>query len=181
MEHYRITNEASVYYVTYTIVEWLPIFVSQAANQIVTESLTFCHNQKHLCINAYVIMPTHIHAIVFDADYNSDRLAATLTDFRKFTGRRLADYCTANMPRCFAETLRTSATNDRERRLWQPSRHPVAIMNEPFWEVKLNYLHENPVRKGMVIQPDHWRYSSAGYYASNAEKIGEVPITCVRW
>ena len=33
----------------------------------------------------------------------------------------------------------------------------------------------------MVIQPDHWRYSSAGYYASNAEKIGEVPITCVRW
>ncbi len=32
-----------------------------------------------------------------------------------------------------------------------------------------------------VIQPDHWRYSSAGYYARNAEMTGDVPITCVHW
>jgi hypothetical protein len=68
MERYRIHAEAAVYYLTYSIVEWLPVFVSQASCEIVVDSLTFCHREKALCINAYVMMPTHMHLIVFDAD-----------------------------------------------------------------------------------------------------------------
>src|SRR5262245_26687492 len=83
MERYRLHAEAAVYYLTYSIVEWLPVFVAQASCQIVTESLGFCHRQKHLRINAFVIMPTHLHLIVFDADFDVKRLGQTLTDFRK--------------------------------------------------------------------------------------------------
>jgi REP element-mobilizing transposase RayT len=179
MERYRITSEASIYYVTYSIVDWLPVFVSESACRIVTESLTYCHRAKGLRINAFVIMPTHIHLIVFDNEYDSDRLAITLTDFRKFTGRALSDFCCDKMPACFAQTLRSSAINDRERRFWQPSRHPVSIENEYFWNVKLNYLHENPVRKGLVTQADHWRFSSARYYLTDGLQLCDVPITWI--
>src|SRR5205807_8591726 len=82
MERYRIHAEAAVYYLTYSVVEWLPVFVSQASCKIVTDSLAFCHRAKHLRINAYVIMPTHMHLIVFDADLDSERLVRTLADFR---------------------------------------------------------------------------------------------------
>src|SRR5262245_46355536 len=126
MERYQIRPDAAVYYLTYSVVEWLPVFITEATFGIVTQSLTFCHRQKHLRINAFVIMPTHLHMIVFDADFDNERLAATLTDFRKFTGRQLCDYCTSHFSRCFAETLREQAADDRERRLWQPSRHPEA-------------------------------------------------------
>ena len=90
VERYRIHADAAIYYLTYSVVEWLPVFVSQASCEIVTESLSFCHRAKGLRVNAYVIMPTHLHLIVFDADWDSERLRRTLADLRKFTGRQLS-------------------------------------------------------------------------------------------
>src|SRR5262249_50793985 len=84
MERYRIRPDAAVYYLTYSLVEWLSVFVTEATCKIVADSLTFCHAQKQLRINAFVIMPTHMHMIVFDADFDTERLIRTLADFRKF-------------------------------------------------------------------------------------------------
>jgi REP element-mobilizing transposase RayT len=181
MERYRIGPEAAVYYVTYSVVEWLPVFITEATCKIVTESLTFCHHQKHLRINAFVIMPTHLHLIVLDADLDSERLVRTLADIRKFTGRQLSDHCRDHFPRCFQATLRAQATADRERRFWQPSRHPEAIQNKPFWQQKSDYLHDNPCRKGLVRSPQHWRYSSAPWYISDGKEQADVPLTAIAW
>jgi putative transposase len=181
MERYRIGPDAAVYYVTYSVVEWLPVFVAEATFGIVAESLKFCHQQKHLRINAYVIMPTHLHMIVFDADYDGERLGRTLTDFRKFTGRQLSDSCMNHFPRCFAETLHKQAAEDRERRFWQPSRHPEAILTERFWQQKVDYLHDNPRRKGLVLSPADWRWSSASWYVSDGKVMSEVPLTAIEW
>jgi putative transposase len=181
MERYRLQPDAAVYFATYSVVEWLPIFVTEPTFNVVTESLTFCHAQKQLRINAFVIMPTHLHMIVFDADFDNERLIKTLSDFRKFTGRQLSDYCGQHFPKCFADTLRQQATGDRERRLWQPSRHPEGIYTEPFWQQKAAYLHDNPRRKGLVRSPQDWRHSSAAWYFSDGTAQSEVPVTPIRW
>jgi hypothetical protein len=181
MERYRIHPDAAVYFVTYSIIEWLPVFISEAACRIVTDSLEYCRQHKALCINAYVIMPTHMHAIFFDRDFDSVRLNASLADFRKFTGRSLSDYCERHAPRCFAETLKNAATADRHRRFWQPSRHSEAIESEPFWQQKIDYLHDNPRRKGLVQMPEQWRFSSAGFYASNGKEQCDVEIAVIDW
>jgi putative transposase len=70
---------------------------------------------------------------------------------------------------------------DRERRFWQPSRHPEAIENERFWEQKLNYLHENPCRKGLVLSPHYWRFSSAAHYMSDGKQECDVKISDIDW
>src|SRR5947208_9280187 len=101
MERYRFHSDGALFYVTFSVVDWLPIFVSEAACKIVTESLNFCHRQKGLRINAYVIMPTHFHAILFHADFQAKALEQVVTDFRKFTGRQLADFCAQHMPASF--------------------------------------------------------------------------------
>ena len=74
MERYRFHSDGALFYVTFTVVDWLPIFVSEAACKIVTESPNFCHRQKGLRINAYVIMPTHLHTIFFHADFQAKAL-----------------------------------------------------------------------------------------------------------
>ncbi len=63
MERYRISNDGAVCFVTMSIVDWLPVFVSEPACRILSDSLNFCHQRKGPRINAYVIMPTHFHAI----------------------------------------------------------------------------------------------------------------------
>jgi REP element-mobilizing transposase RayT len=181
MERYRIVPDAAVYFVTYSVVDWLPVFVSETTCRIITESLTFCCGRKNLCINAYVIMPTHLHMIVFDREWDADRLQKTLTDFRKFTGRSLCDFFETRKPKCFAESFREASTEDRERRFWQSSRHPEAIESEGFWQQKLNYTHKNPCRKGLVRRAAEWRYSSAAYYVTDGQVACDVPITAIDW
>ncbi|MGH9432890.1 MAG: REP-associated tyrosine transposase [Terriglobia bacterium] len=181
MERYRIHADAAVYFLTYSIVEWLPVFVSEESCKIVTDSLSFCHDAKRLRVNAYVVMPTHLHLIVFDADWDVERLRRTLADFRKFTGRRLSDYCAGHAPRCFQETLQAQAVADRERRFWQPSRHAEAIREERFWRQKIEYLHNNPCRKGLVCSPERWRFSSAAWYISGGIHSVDAPVTPIAW
>lgn len=48
MERYHITDDAHVYFVTYSIIDWLPVFVSDSTYRIVTDSLSYCHRQKKL-------------------------------------------------------------------------------------------------------------------------------------
>ena len=181
MERFRIHPEAAVYFVTYSVVEWLPVFIREATCKIVTDSLTFCHHQKQLRINAFVIMPTHLHLILFDGDFDSERLTRTLADFRKFTGRQLSDYSEKQLPGCFPKTLHEQATADRQRRFWQPSRHPEAIVNEAFWQQKIDYIHKNPCRSGLVRAAEHWRFSSAAWYLTEGQEAVDVPLTPIAW
>jgi len=133
MEAYRINEGAALYYLTFSITDWLPVFVAEEPCLIVTESLNFCHREKHLRINAFVIMPTHVHIILFDAEFDVQRLQRTVTDMRKFIGLRLANYCEQNLPPAFARTLHDTSRVDRARQFWQQSKHPEAIYARPFW------------------------------------------------
>ena len=126
-------------------------------------------------------MPTHMHAIVFHKAFDSQALQSALADFRKFTGRSLSDHCAGHFPACFSETLRAAATKDRTRRFWQPSRHPEAIESERFWRQKLDYLHENPCRKGLVLRARDWVFSSAAYYVSDTRDASQVKLTPIDW
>jgi REP element-mobilizing transposase RayT len=179
MERYRIQPDAALYFCTFSIVDWLPVFVSERPCQIIIDSLRFCHEQKCPGIDSFVIMPTHFHMIAFDIEWNTERLQRSLTDFRKFTGRNLTEFCREAMPPCFMTTLATAAGHDREHRFWQPTLHPEAITSEVFHNQKRDYLHDNPRRKGLVLHPTHWRWSSAQWY--EARKDCGVPITPVLW
>jgi hypothetical protein len=180
-ERYRIAEDAGAYFLTYSVVDWLPVFVSDEACGSVVDALNFCNAEKALRINAYVIMPTHLHLIAFDGDGDSDRLAETLTAFRKFTGRALADFCERRMPGCFTHVMQAAAGSDRNRQFWQASRHPEGLETERFWKQKLDYLHENPCRKGLVLRAEHWRFSSAAFYLSDGELGSEVEIAPIPW
>jgi len=179
MERYRIVADVGLYYVTFTVTEWLPVFIEETACKIVTDSLNFCIQKKRLGVNAYVIMPTHVHAILFDAEFNSERLKHTLDDMRKFTGRRLLDYSAQHLSRSFSETFHKKAGQDRDRRFWQPTQHPIGIFSEGFWNQKIDYLHHNPCRKGLVLRPEDWRFSSALYWA--IREPCDVQLSEVGW
>jgi len=49
--------------------------------------------------------------------------------------------------------------------LWQEGSHPQQIQGEEMMRQKLEYIHNNPVKRGYVDEPVHWRYSSARNYA----------------
>ena len=81
---YAIRNPEGTYFVTSTIIEWLPVFTTVACCDIVVQSLLHCRERKGLKIYAWAILDNHFHAILSAPD-----LASTLTDFKRFTARAL--------------------------------------------------------------------------------------------
>jgi hypothetical protein len=63
---------------------------------------------------------------------------------------------------------------DQEHQLWQEGSHPVQIHGDAMMLQRLEYMHDNPLRRGYVADASHWRYSSAGDYAGRAGLIAVV-------
>ena len=53
---------------------------------------------------------------------------------------------------------------DREFQLWQEGIKPKLIQGEQMMRDRIDYIHNNPVKRGYVDEPHHWKYSSARDY-----------------
>jgi REP element-mobilizing transposase RayT len=86
---YRIFKELNyAYFVTWTIVDGLPIFSEDLYRQIALDSLAYLRSHKKTELNAFVIMPSHIHAILWPNE--GINLSDVIRDFKRFTSRRIS-------------------------------------------------------------------------------------------
>ncbi len=58
----------------------------------------------------------HVHAILFDVQFNSERLKHTLDVMRKFTGRQLVEHASLHLPKVYMVVFKVSAGKDRQHR-----------------------------------------------------------------
>ena len=61
-----------------------------------------------------------------------------------------------------------------EYQVWQEGSQPKLVANDEMMRQKLEYVHNNPVKRGYVDDPLHWRYSSARNYAGQPGLIEVV-------
>jgi hypothetical protein len=107
---------------------------------------------------------------------SSDDLANQIGDFKSYTARRIIDWLIEHKDARLLRYLHDEKRDhkrDRDYQLWQEGSHPQQIDNDKMMWQKLEYSHNNPLRRGYVDDPIHWRYSSARNYAGMA---GLVPV-----
>ena len=162
------------YFLTCTIVEWLPVFTTAACCDVIVHSLEYCRRHKNLKIYAWVILDNHLHAILAAPD-----LSAVLRDFKSFTARELLTQVAAERREWLLDQLRyrRAAHKPTRHQVWQEGSHPQAILDDAMMGQKLEYLHNNPVKRGYVSSPEHWRYSSAHEWLGGALPV----LRCDSW
>jgi REP element-mobilizing transposase RayT len=163
---YRIFEEEFPYFLTSTVVGWLPLFCHPELVQIVFESWRFLQQHRGVQIYGYVVLENHVHWIAAGPE-----LAKHIGNFKSFTARKIIDTLTSQGRTALLEELRFHKLRnkiDQEYQLWQEGFHPKQIQNDEMMRQKLDYLHNNPVRRGYVDQPADWRYSSARIYAGRS-------------
>ncbi len=168
---YRIAENDAAYFLTCTAVGWLPVFARPKAVEIVLDSWRFLQHHRRLTIYGYVVLENHVHLIASASD-----LAKEIGDFKSFTARQIIDSLRAAKEVSFLEQLRSHMLrhkSDREYQLWQEGSHPQQIGDEEMMRQKLEYIHLNPVKRGYVDDPTHWRYSSARDYMGQK---GLIPV-----
>jgi putative transposase len=157
------------------LIEWLPVFTTAACCDILTTSLEHCRTHKGLQVHAWVILDNHFHGIV-----SGPQLADTIRDWRRFTaGALLKQIKTEGRDWLINQFAFFCARNKSEstHQLWQESVHPQAIVSDEMMQQKLEYLHNNPVKRGLVASQEHWRYSSAHEWLEGATAV----IKCDAW
>ena len=155
----RVAADLNVgtYYLTLTIQRWYYLFDRYNRWQILAESLRYCQENKGLELNGYVFMLNHIHLIATSPD-----MAGFLRDFKRFTSVQFK----SNLETTEPSVLKLFMDDKGKYRFWMETNAPKKIENPQFYLQKLNYIHENPVRKGYVAYAEHWIWSSANRASS---------------
>jgi len=161
--HHPDTNQI-IYFLTLTTIEWLDIFTKPQYYQVLINSLKFCQKEKGLLLHAFVIMTNHVHLLAQAKEgYELDKI---IQDFKRHTTKEIKSLLQNDRRRYILRLIQQSFSkkNGQAFQIWQRENYPELIESEDFLEQKFNYIHDNPVRKGYVVKPEDWQYSSARNY-----------------
>ena len=156
---YLITEPDKPHFMTCTVVEWLPVFTRPETVQILLDCWSYQQEHAGLRLYGYVVLENHLHFIAQAQDLNK-----CVRSFKSFTARQIIDYLQVHHGDRLLDRLRFSKRAhkaDREYQFWQEGVHAELVFSEAMIQEKLNYIHDNPVKRGYVSLPEHWRYSSA--------------------
>ena len=163
---YTITEPDKPHFMTCTVLEWLPVFTRPETVQIVLDCWRYQREHQGLRLYGYVVLENHLHFIA-----QAKNLDKWVNSFKAFTARQIIDHLQAQQAERLLVRLRffkRAHKIDREYQFWQGGVHAELVFSEAMMREKLDYIHANPVKRGYVNLPEHWRYSSAENYAGLA-------------
>ncbi len=160
-DRYHIYNQTVPHFLTCTALKWLPLFAQPANAKILLDSLTCLQNEGRLILYGYVILENHCHLLAAAGD-----LTQSIASFKSFTAGQIIKRLTERQSPILELLAYHKAQHkvDRDHQVWQEGSHPEEIQGEVMMRQKLEYIHNNPVARGYVDEPMHWRYSSARNY-----------------
>ena len=115
--------------------------------ETLTDSLIHYLDRYNALLPGYVFMPSHLHLLIM---IDGTRLAAFMRDFKKYLAQQ-------SLPRCGIV----------DSHVWISGYDRQAVVSEHVFRTKLEYIHRNPQRAGLVQSLDGWKWSSASAYTKN--------------
>ena len=166
---YQFDTQGGPHFLTCTVVAWLPVFTRQETFNVILDSWRFLQKEGRLVLHGYVILENHLHCIA-----SAEDLGKEIGDFKSFTARQIIDILKTMGATPILKQLelcKLRHKTDQDYQLWQEGSHPQVIKSEEMMLQKLEYIHLNPVKRGYVDDPVHWRHSSARNYAGQSGLI----------
>jgi REP element-mobilizing transposase RayT len=145
--------DAHAHFCTATISGWRPVLVDEALDVLYRE-WNAAREALGVRVLAYVAMPEHFHLLLWAEQGRS---------VRRFLQRTLG---------------LTSHLLQPGGGLWKERPRVLPVSSGRLLQVKVDYLHDNPLRRGLAPGPADWEHSS---YRQLVLGSAEVPFTCDSW
>jgi putative transposase len=168
-EKYKFRDAEGIYFVTPTIVGWIDLFSKKEYCELVLDSIRYCQKEKGLIIHAWCIMSSHLHLIISSKQNKPEEI---MRDFKTFTSKAIAKQLAQgndSRKEWMLQVFKSEAYKIKRvstYKVWQDGNHPVQLDTNKMLDDRLNYLHQNPVEAGIVINEEDYVYSSAKDYAN---------------
>ena len=156
-----LLTDERCFFITTTCYQHLPLLSDAGYFSILFDSFQF-YNQKYKAqLLAYVFMNNHVHFILFFEGENY--LIDYMRDFKKYTSLKIRECLQMKQ----AEELPAIEYEHKGQhyKVWEDRYDDVFLYTRTVCETKIQYIHTNPVRAGLVNEPEDYPYSSAAFYA----------------
>jgi putative transposase len=155
-----------------------PSVVTAACHSCATPggATSFCvplekvRQQYELVVLGYVVMPEHVHLLV--SEPRKRNLSVALKALKQAVARRLLG--SARRRKQDASQLALFRADELPQRFWQRRFYDFNLFTEKKRIEKLRYMHRNPVKRGLVENPEDWRWSSFRQYAFGEKGLVEI-------
>ena len=151
------------YFFTATILEWKHLLKPDNLKEIVLSSLRYLVNENKVAIFAYVIMSNHIH-LIWRMQNDVEKIKIQQS-FMKYTAQKILQALRNDHPQVLSHFF--VGAKDRKYQIWERNALSIEIHSNETMMQKLHYIHQNPVKAGLVINEIDYKYSSTLTYQSD--------------
>jgi REP element-mobilizing transposase RayT len=157
-EKFQISRDSQALFITVVAAHRLPVFRKEAVKLVACKAIDEARKSGGFLLFAYVIMPDHLHLLTNEPDTSAN----VLRYLKGITAKRILDYLKENNYHSSLAKLRhQSWKRNHEYSLWQQEKNVLSVFSESVFMQKVNYIHLNPVRAGLVERAIDYRWSSA--------------------
>lgn len=168
-------DSCSMYYCTFTCYDWLPLFKITDGYDMVYSWFDHLKTENYYCI-AYVIMPNHIHLLLYFPEPGF-KLNNIIGNGKRFMAYEIIERLKQLNRNDILDRL-AGAVSEREikkgqlHKVFTDSFDAKCIYTDRFFHQKLNYIHHNPVSGKWQLADDFIQYehSSASFYETGEVK-----------
>ncbi|NLT52734.1 MAG: hypothetical protein GXX85_17660 [Ignavibacteria bacterium] len=152
-------TEESIFFITTTVVNFTPIFENTAFCDILINNIKYYKTRYKFEILGYVIMLSHFHWIV-RTEQKRGTVSDIMRDIKKFTAWKIFGLIEKeNLKELENHFIKAAeGIKDQSRKLWMSRFDDEVIRNEKMFWVKSKYIHDNPVKAGIVVKPEEYKY-----------------------
>jgi putative transposase len=148
----RYQHARHLHYITFTCYHRAPHLNTPVARDLFERTLERVRRWYGCCISGYVVMPEHVHLLLSEPERSE--LSVVLQMLKQIVSRKLG-----------------TGTGEP---FWQRRYYDFNVWSSAKLGEKLDYMHHNPVRRGLVERPEDWPWSSFRHYATGAEGGVEI-------
>ena len=169
----RIYGKGHLHFITFSCYRRLPLLKTARIRDIFVKELAKIRDEMGFRLVGYVVMPEHVHLLISEPKRGTP--SSVLQRLKLRVSRRLRKRRRSGN----AGQLRLpfGETGEPLRSFWQARVYDFNVYTTGKRKEKLNYMHANPVVRGLVEHPKDWRWSSWGFYVLG--KPGLVGIDVV--
>ena len=155
---FLISRDSPALYVTIVAKDRLPVFRTDSIKLVVCKALDDARRSGGFLLFAYVIMPDHLHLLTDEPDTSAE----VLRYVKGITARQVIDHLKENeFEKSLAKLRHPTWKRRHQYSLWQQEKNVFSVYSESVFMEKVNYIHQNPVRAGLVERAIDYRFSSA--------------------
>ncbi len=172
LPHFQI--EGSIYFITNVIFCRFPVFTQPSFIISIIDSLNFYRYKQSYKVLGYVVMPDHLHVIIWP--FGEASVSDIMRDFKRFTSGRIARQAQVEDKKEWLDAFRAAGkkTERAEYKVWQDDYWDTNIFSDEMLRQKLDYMHNNPVRARLIDNPSEYPYSSYRNYELDDNTLIEI-------